>query len=83
MINWSVKLAIVKTVIKLQKDKEICINLSAGLTHSSCISTYRPQQAHVKTKVKLKVLNILSTLINAQKQINNEQLLERQICSNN
>ena len=57
--------------------------LSAGLPHSSCISTYRPHQARVKTQLKLNVLNTLLTLINAEKQNNNEQLLDRQICSNN
>jgi hypothetical protein len=57
--------------------------LSAGLPHSSCNSTYRPLQAHVKAQLKRNVLNTLFTLINAQKQNNNKQLLDRQICSNN
>ena len=61
----------------------IYIMLSAGLPHNSCISTYRTQQTHVKTQLKLNVLNTVLTLINAQKQNNNEQLLDRQICSNN
>jgi hypothetical protein len=71
------------SVIRIQKVKEIYIMLSAGLPHSSCIPTYRPQQAHVKIQVKLNVLNTLLTLINPQKQNNNEQLLDRQIYSNN
>ena len=76
------KLATAKSVVRIQKDKEIYIMLSVGLPHSSCIPTYRPQQARVKKQLKLNVLNTLLTLINAQKQ-NNEQLLDRQICSNN